>query len=176
MFPVEVAKVFQTYWNCENINKFFKRLRFSFYFCFRDKKEIQNSIRKQRERNEILVRSSNELHSELQEVVEQRISLEIQLEHLKPCWRSFIGISSFFIKTERAVLCLNKSYLFYLELSSCIPLDCFKCARPAFVDVGVLMLFFLYMSRFICQLGLYGFILYSNEVSCYFNIQVYYLF
>ncbi|XP_067945565.1 ralBP1-associated Eps domain-containing protein 1-like [Watersipora subatra] len=54
-------------------------------YSIRDKKEIQNSIRKQRERNEMLVRSSSELHSELQEVVEQRISLEIQLEHIKPC-------------------------------------------------------------------------------------------
>ena len=57
---------------------------FSTYY--RDKREIQTSIRSQRERNLILSRINSELNSELQEVMEQRISLEIQLEHLKPCW------------------------------------------------------------------------------------------
>ena len=58
-------------------------LYFSTYY--RDKREIQTSIRSQRERNLILSRINSELNSELQEVMEQRISLEIQLEHLKPC-------------------------------------------------------------------------------------------
>lgn len=53
-------------------------------FC-RDKKEIQNSIKAQKERNAILLRINSELNQELQEMMEQRISLEIQLEHIKPC-------------------------------------------------------------------------------------------
>ncbi|KAK3098749.1 hypothetical protein FSP39_022716 [Pinctada imbricata] len=50
----------------------------------RDKKDLQMAIRTHKERNSMLERLSSELNQELQEVMEQRIALEIQLEHLKP--------------------------------------------------------------------------------------------
>lgn len=37
-----------------------------------------------KERNAMLERVNSELNQELQEVMEQRIALEIQLEHLRP--------------------------------------------------------------------------------------------
>ncbi len=46
--------------------------------------ELQAAIRKQRIGNTTLSRLNNELNQELQEVMEQRIALEIQLEHLRP--------------------------------------------------------------------------------------------
>ena len=49
-----------------------------------DKKDLQSAVRKQKEQNIILSRLNNELNQELQEVMEQRIALEIQLEHLRP--------------------------------------------------------------------------------------------
>ncbi|XP_033740070.1 ralBP1-associated Eps domain-containing protein 1-like isoform X2 [Pecten maximus] len=50
----------------------------------RDKKDLQMAIRTHKERNTMLERLNSELNQELQEVMEQRIALEIQLEHLKP--------------------------------------------------------------------------------------------
>lgn len=50
----------------------------------RDKKDLQMAIRTHKERNSTLERLNSELNQELQEVMEQRIALEIQLEHLKP--------------------------------------------------------------------------------------------
>lgn len=52
--------------------------------CYRDRVELQAAIRKQRIGNTTLSRLNNELNQELQEVMEQRIALEIQLEHLRP--------------------------------------------------------------------------------------------
>ena len=52
----------------------------------RDKKDLQMAIRTHKERNCMLERLSSELNQELQEVMEQRIALEIQLEHLKPVY------------------------------------------------------------------------------------------
>lgn len=49
-----------------------------------DRKDLQSSIRNKRERNMVLSRLNNELNQELQEVMEQRIALEIQMEHLRP--------------------------------------------------------------------------------------------
>lgn len=48
------------------------------------RKEMKSTVRKHRERNNMLLRLNNELNQELQEVMEQRIALEIQLEHLRP--------------------------------------------------------------------------------------------
>ncbi|XP_013415470.1 ralBP1-associated Eps domain-containing protein 1 isoform X6 [Lingula anatina] len=50
----------------------------------RDKREIQAAIRQQRMNNMQFQRLNGELNQELQEVMEQRIALEIQLEHLRP--------------------------------------------------------------------------------------------
>ncbi|CAH1798719.1 unnamed protein product, partial [Owenia fusiformis] len=50
----------------------------------KDKKEIQMLVRKQKEKNTMLYRLNGELNQELQEVMEQRIALEIQMEHLRP--------------------------------------------------------------------------------------------
>ncbi|XP_070191110.1 ralBP1-associated Eps domain-containing protein 1-like isoform X6 [Littorina saxatilis] len=50
----------------------------------RDKRDIGMAIRTHKERNAMLTRLNSELNQELQEVMEQRIALEIQLEHLKP--------------------------------------------------------------------------------------------
>ncbi|KAK3585534.1 hypothetical protein CHS0354_022942 [Potamilus streckersoni] len=50
----------------------------------RDKKELQIAIRTHKERNSMLTRLNSELNQEYQEVMEQRIALEIQLEHLRP--------------------------------------------------------------------------------------------
>lgn len=50
----------------------------------RDKRDIGMAIRTHKERNAMLTRLNSELNSELQEVMEQRIALEIQLEHLRP--------------------------------------------------------------------------------------------
>jgi len=49
-----------------------------------DKRDLQALVRKQRERNTVLTRLNQELNEELQEVMEQRIALEIQLGHLRP--------------------------------------------------------------------------------------------
>ncbi|XP_052244911.1 ralBP1-associated Eps domain-containing protein 1-like isoform X2 [Dreissena polymorpha] len=50
----------------------------------RDKRELHMAIRTHKERNSMLSRLNHELNQELQEVMEQRIALEIQLEHLRP--------------------------------------------------------------------------------------------
>ena len=67
-------------------NKF--TLFFSFFFfdrqMSRDKRDIGMAIRTHKERNAMLTRLNSELNQELQEVMEQRIALEIQLEHLRP--------------------------------------------------------------------------------------------
>jgi len=49
-----------------------------------ERRDLQASIRNQKERNMVLSRLNNELNQELQEVMEQRIALEIQMEHLQP--------------------------------------------------------------------------------------------
>ena len=50
----------------------------------RDRGDILMAVRTHRERNATLTRLNSELNQELQEVMEQRIALEIQLEHLRP--------------------------------------------------------------------------------------------
>ncbi|XP_041352222.1 ralBP1-associated Eps domain-containing protein 1-like isoform X2 [Gigantopelta aegis] len=50
----------------------------------RDKRELTMAVRTHKERNVMLTRLNSELNQELQEVMEQRIALEIQLEHLRP--------------------------------------------------------------------------------------------
>ncbi|XP_067142995.1 ralBP1-associated Eps domain-containing protein 1 isoform X2 [Centruroides vittatus] len=50
----------------------------------RDKREIQSAIRAHRERNMMLSLLNSELNQELSEIMEERIALEIQLEHIKP--------------------------------------------------------------------------------------------
>lgn len=50
----------------------------------RDKKDLQMAVRTHKERNLTLERLNSELNQELQEVMEQRIALEIQLGHLRP--------------------------------------------------------------------------------------------
>lgn len=50
----------------------------------RDKRELQAAIRAHKERNTMLSLLNNELNQELSEIMEERIALEIQLEHLKP--------------------------------------------------------------------------------------------
>lgn len=66
----------------------FHSTRVNFFLCHRqlsrDKKDLQMAIRTHKERNSMLERLGSELNQELQEVMEQRIALEIQLEHLKP--------------------------------------------------------------------------------------------
>ena len=62
-------------------------LRLDFPNCrhaARDMKLIKVEIRKKKEDNTMLSRVNSELNQELQEVMEQRIALEIQLEHLRP--------------------------------------------------------------------------------------------
>jgi hypothetical protein len=49
-----------------------------------ERHDLQASIRNQKERNMVLSRLNSELNQELQEVMEQRIALEIQMEHLRP--------------------------------------------------------------------------------------------
>jgi len=49
-----------------------------------EQRDLQASIRNQKERNMVLSRLNSELNQELQEVMEQRIALEIQMEHLRP--------------------------------------------------------------------------------------------
>ena len=49
-----------------------------------ERRDLQASIRNQKERNMVLSRVNGELNQELQEVMEQRIALEIQMEHLRP--------------------------------------------------------------------------------------------
>jgi len=49
-----------------------------------ERRDLQASIRNQKERNMVLSRLNGELNQELQEVMEQRIALEIQMEHLRP--------------------------------------------------------------------------------------------
>ncbi|CAD5117242.1 DgyrCDS6038 [Dimorphilus gyrociliatus] len=49
-----------------------------------NRKELISMLRKQKRRNSTLTRLNTELNQELQEVMEQRIALEIQLEHLRP--------------------------------------------------------------------------------------------
>uniref|UniRef100_T1J1T0 RalBP1-associated Eps domain-containing protein 1 n=1 Tax=Strigamia maritima TaxID=126957 RepID=T1J1T0_STRMM len=48
------------------------------------KTSLRSTIRQQREENMMLFRLNGELNQELLEVMEERIALEIQLEHLKP--------------------------------------------------------------------------------------------
>ncbi|XP_054712404.1 ralBP1-associated Eps domain-containing protein 1-like [Uloborus diversus] len=50
----------------------------------RDKRELQAAIKALKERNSMLTALNNELNQELSEIMEERIALEIQLEHLKP--------------------------------------------------------------------------------------------
>ncbi|XP_005097964.1 ralBP1-associated Eps domain-containing protein 1 isoform X4 [Aplysia californica] len=50
----------------------------------RDRRDILMAVRTHKERNTMLTRLNSELNQELQEVMEQRIALEIQLEHLRP--------------------------------------------------------------------------------------------
>ena len=47
-------------------------------------RQLRLRIKEQREKNLTLSRLNVELNSELQEVMEQRIALEIQMEHLRP--------------------------------------------------------------------------------------------
>jgi len=49
-----------------------------------ERRDLLASIRNQKERNMVLSRLNGELNQELQEVMEQRIALEIQMEHLQP--------------------------------------------------------------------------------------------
>ena len=78
---------------------FFLRLNFFLLFstCFisccrqpnmemsgQQKSTLETSVRQQKERNMLLSRLNGELNQELQEVMEQRIALEIQLDHLRP--------------------------------------------------------------------------------------------
>ncbi|CAL1277710.1 unnamed protein product [Larinioides sclopetarius] len=49
----------------------------------RDKRELQAAIKAHRVRNMMLTLLNNELNQELSEIMEERIALEIQLEHLK---------------------------------------------------------------------------------------------
>ena len=46
--------------------------------------ELRRRIKEQETKNATLSRLNIELNSELQEVMEQRIALEIQMEHLRP--------------------------------------------------------------------------------------------
>ena len=75
--------------SCGNCVDMFSDVIFSIIFfrqVSRDKKDLQMAIRTHKERNSMLERLSSELNQELQEVMEQRIALEIQLEHLKPVY------------------------------------------------------------------------------------------
>lgn len=63
-----------------------ERQKLTYRQVSRDKKDLQMAIRTHKERNSMLERLSSELNQELQEVMEQRIALEIQLEHLKPVY------------------------------------------------------------------------------------------
>ncbi|KAL5010841.1 hypothetical protein ScPMuIL_013146 [Solemya velum] len=53
-------------------------------YTSKDKRDLQMRLRTHRERNSALMRLNSELNQELQEVMEQRIALEINLEHLRP--------------------------------------------------------------------------------------------
>ena len=70
--------------NVPNYPNKITKLTFIHRQASRDKKELQMAIRTHKERNSTLVRLNSELNQELQEVMEQRIALEIQLEHLRP--------------------------------------------------------------------------------------------
>ncbi|XP_077977816.1 ralBP1-associated Eps domain-containing protein 1-like [Glandiceps talaboti] len=50
----------------------------------RDKKTIKASIRNTKDRNTTLLRLNSELQQELKEIMEERVALELQIEHLKP--------------------------------------------------------------------------------------------
>ncbi|XP_045699803.1 ralBP1-associated Eps domain-containing protein 1 isoform X3 [Phyllostomus hastatus] len=50
----------------------------------KDKKAIQASIRRNKEANTVLARLNSELQQQLKDVLEERISLEVQLEQLRP--------------------------------------------------------------------------------------------
>ncbi|XP_036397599.1 ralBP1-associated Eps domain-containing protein 1-like isoform X2 [Megalops cyprinoides] len=50
----------------------------------KDKKTIQASIRRNKETNTVLARLNSELQQQLKDVLEERISLEVQLEQLRP--------------------------------------------------------------------------------------------
>ncbi|XP_066229219.1 ralBP1-associated Eps domain-containing protein 1 isoform X4 [Saccopteryx leptura] len=50
----------------------------------KDKKAIQASIRRNKETNTVLARLNSELQQQLKDVLEERISLEVQLEQLRP--------------------------------------------------------------------------------------------
>ena len=55
-----------------------------------EKKELSAQIKRQKEKNLSLSRLNSELNQELQEVMEQRIALEIQMEHLRPYGGSYL--------------------------------------------------------------------------------------
>ncbi|KAJ8275159.1 hypothetical protein COCON_G00097840 [Conger conger] len=50
----------------------------------KDKKSIQASIRRNKETNTVLARLNSELQQQLKDLLEERISLEVQLEQLRP--------------------------------------------------------------------------------------------
>ncbi|KAG8180066.1 hypothetical protein JTE90_016192 [Oedothorax gibbosus] len=50
----------------------------------RDKRDLMSAIQAHKERHMMLSLLNNELNQELSEIMEERIALEIQLEHLKP--------------------------------------------------------------------------------------------
>ncbi|XP_059842635.1 ralBP1-associated Eps domain-containing protein 1 isoform X7 [Hypanus sabinus] len=50
----------------------------------KDKKSVQASIRRNKETNTVLGRLNSELQQQLKDVLEERISLEVQLEQLRP--------------------------------------------------------------------------------------------
>uniref|UniRef100_A0A7N8YBA0 RALBP1 associated Eps domain containing 1 n=1 Tax=Mastacembelus armatus TaxID=205130 RepID=A0A7N8YBA0_9TELE len=50
----------------------------------KDKKAIQASIRRNKETNTVLARLNSELQQQLKDLLEERISLEVQLEQLRP--------------------------------------------------------------------------------------------
>ncbi|XP_051954411.1 ralBP1-associated Eps domain-containing protein 1-like isoform X5 [Xyrauchen texanus] len=50
----------------------------------KDKKAIQASIRRNKETNTVLARLNSELQQQLKDMLEERISLEVQLEQLRP--------------------------------------------------------------------------------------------
>uniref|UniRef100_A0A8C8IJB4 RALBP1 associated Eps domain containing 1 n=1 Tax=Oncorhynchus tshawytscha TaxID=74940 RepID=A0A8C8IJB4_ONCTS len=60
----------------------------------KDKKAIQASIRRNKETNTVLARLNSELQQQLKDLLEERISLEVQLEQLRP-FSHFVCMCSF---------------------------------------------------------------------------------